>query len=118
VRTPASAATYTAKFRYVPVLTLSARDTTLHAGERARLVGRLRTATGAVSGKKTVTVWCSTDGGKGWRRLGKAGYNRTGKTYNFTTYELGRDSLFQMRFSGDASYTADKSGRVRVSVRR
>jgi len=118
VRTPASAATYTAKFRYVPALTLSARDTTLRAGERARLVGRLRTATGAVPGKKTVTVWRSTDGGKGWRRLGEAGYNRTGKTYNFTTYKLGRDSLFQMRFAGDASYTADKSGRVRVSVRR
>jgi len=117
VVTPASAATYTARFRYVPNLTLSVRDGTLRAGERARLVGRLRTATGAVPGKP-VTVWRSTNGGEGWRQVGKARYSRADKTYNFTTFELRRNSLFQMRFAGDASYAPDRSGRVRVSVRR
>jgi hypothetical protein len=118
VTTPASATTRTASFRYVPTLSLSVADTTLRSGDRARLTGRLRTATGAVPGRKTVTVWRSVDGGKSWRNLGRAGYNRTRKTYSFVTFELHRNSLFQMRFAGDGSYTPDNSPVVWVKVRR
>jgi len=118
VTTPSYAVTRTASFRFVTGLALSARDRTLDRRDRARLVGRLRTTNGAPVAGKPVSVWRSVDGGRSWRRIGRAGYDRSEKTYQFTTPRLARNSLFQARFYGDSSYTPDTSRVVGVRVRR
>lgn len=77
---------------------------------RAVLSGSLATPYGSVA-DKPVTVWRRAGGG--WVREGEATYNAASKRYRFVTPPLRANTIFQMRFAGEATYDASNSpGRV------
>ncbi|QIN79259.1 PKD domain-containing protein [Rubrobacter marinus] len=117
ISTPASAATYTARFKLVSALSVSSSRTTVPYRQGAVLSGKLATTNGAPVPGKAVEVWRSTNGAN-WVRAGTAYYNPTLKAYRFSTPRLTRDTYFQMRFVEDSTHKGVKSRAVLLKVRR
>ncbi len=112
---PASATTYTARYRLATTLTLSASPTTVNYNGYTVLTGYLRTMNGSLSGR-TVYVWRSENGGTTWVRDSTANYNSTAQRYQ-ATRTLTRNTLFRMQYAGDSTYQGASSGRVSVLSR-
>ena len=117
ITTLASASAYTARFKFVPTLSLSSSRTTIPYNRTAVLSGKLATTNGAPVTGKAIEVWRSPNGAD-WTRAGTAYYNATLKTYRFTTPRLTRATYFQMRFVEDSTHKGVKSRTVLLSVTR
>ncbi len=96
-------------------LTLAASPTLVNYNGKTTLSGKLSASSGSVP-NKTVTVWRSINGGSTWTQDGTATYDSASGTYK-ATRSLTQNATFQMRFSGDSSYTAAASPKVLVKAR-
>lgn len=99
----------------VTSLVLSSDVTVTLYGGVASLAGDLRDTFAAVPGRSNVTAWQSTNGGVSWTQVGTASFDLGSLTYRVAVAPR-VNSVYQMRFGGDAGNYACTSNDVSVAA--
>ena len=115
ITTPEIPTTYTAAFKKVPVLTVSASSNLVPYKGTVVLTGNLAYGE-PLDGSQTITLWSSTDGGANWSEDGAVEYDANSGSYK-AERSLERNTLFQMRQAGDGEYGKSDSEALTVKAR-